>query len=460
MFSIIDIETCGGKFTYPHGRITEICILVHDGLQVVEKFTTLINPECYISSYFTQLTGITNEMVRDAPTFAQVAKRILELTEGTIFVAHNVAFDYNFIKAEFASMGYTYKRNTLCTVRLSRKLIPGKVSYSLGRLCESLGIEIHARHRAEGDAVATAKLFDLLLHLKNQSPQYKTKGVVELMARKIDKIKPYVLNKIPETCGVYYFLDKDSEIIYIGKSVNMYNRAISHFNSKEEGKHKYLLHALHNADVTETGSELIALLLESEEIKRYKPRYNRKSKADEFTHCINWYKNEKGIICFKLSLVEEGEQTLQSFTSYSSARAQLESWLERYTLCLRYCHLTDAEALCFNHQIKQCNGICADEETVEDYNKRAQEVLDFFAFEIQDGFIVDKGKHPEENALIYIENGHYKGYGYIDNQQGIQSPEELKAVIQLKRYYPDTDDIIRQWLKVNRKKVKVIKLSM
>jgi len=177
MFAIIDIETCGGKFNFPNGRITEICVLVHDGLSVVDKFSTLINPECCIAPLYTDITGITNEMVKDAPKFHQVAKTINQLTENRIFVAHNVSFDYNFIKGEFASLGFHYDRKKLCTVQLSRKLIPGKKSYSLGNLCESLGISNNARHRAEGDAVATAQLFDLLMKQNTQQKYKATKAL-------------------------------------------------------------------------------------------------------------------------------------------------------------------------------------------------------------------------------------------------------------------------------------------
>ena len=169
MFAIIDIETCGGKFKPQRGRITEICILIHDGLQVTEKSSTLINPECYIAPIYTNITGITNQMVATAPKFHEVANTILKLTQNRTFVAHNVSFDYNFIKGEFAALGYEYEREKLCTVRLSRKLIPGKKTYSLGPLCQSLGISNDARHRAEGDAVATAKLFDILLQIKSNS---------------------------------------------------------------------------------------------------------------------------------------------------------------------------------------------------------------------------------------------------------------------------------------------------
>ena len=299
MFAIIDIETCGGKFEFRKGRIIDICIVIHDGLTVVDKFSSLINPECPIGYFYTKLSGITNEMVADAPKFHQVAKKILEMTEGKVFIAHNVQFDYGFIKDEFASLGYVYKRDTLCTVRLSRKLLPGKASYSLGNLCESLGIPNEARHRAEGDAVATAKLFDILLLAKSNNPIYKNKGVDELMVRRIDKIKQYILNKLPETCGVYYFLDQEGHIIYIGKSVNMYNRALSHFNTKEK-KGKKMLNDLYNADFVETGSELIALLHESEELKKHKPQYNKQRISENFTHCIDTFKDENGILNLKI----------------------------------------------------------------------------------------------------------------------------------------------------------------
>lgn len=456
MFAIVDIETCGGKYEYKRGRITEICIAIHDGLQVTEKFTTLINPECYISPYFINISGISNEMVADAPKFHEVAKKIMEMTEGKIFVAHNVAFDYGFIKDEFASFGAKFKRETLCTVRLSRKLIPGKLSYSLGKLCESIGIEIENRHRAEGDVDATVKLFDRLLELKSMNPQYKNQGVEELMTRRIDKIKQYILNKLLETCGVYYFLNKEQEIIYIGKSVNMYNRALSHFNSKEN-KSKKMLNDLCNVDFVETGSELVALLHEAEEIKKHKPKYNRARKADLFTHTIDWYKDDLGIINFKIETYESSENPLMSFANYSSARERLENWLDEYELCLRYCHLTSNEAICFNHQIKKCRGICAEEEEVESYNKRAQEILDAIIFKDQHFALIDRGKSNDERSLILIENGHYAGYGYISETDSFSSLEECKGLIKKAVFYPDADDLIRGFLKNNKLKTVVFK---
>lgn len=161
MYAIIDIETTGGN--YNSGKITEIAIYRHDGNKIVDEFITLINPEIKIDWYVKKLTGIDDEMVATAPKFFEVAKRIVNITRGCIFVAHNVDFDYGFIQAEFRSLGFEYKRNKLCTVKLSRELLPNKESYSLGNLCSEIGIEIVTRHRASGDALATVKLFEILM---------------------------------------------------------------------------------------------------------------------------------------------------------------------------------------------------------------------------------------------------------------------------------------------------------
>jgi len=446
MFAIVDIETCAGKYEFRKGRITEICILVHDGLQVVDKFSTLINPECHIGSFFAKLSGITNEMVEHAPKFHEVAKEIIKYTEGHIFVAHNVGFDYGFIREEFSALGFKFKRETLCTVRLSRKLLPGKLSYSLSKLCSSVGIENETWHRAEGDAVATAKLFDLLLQMKSMTPQYKNLGAADLMTTRVDKIKQYVLDKLPEDCGIYYFLDKDGHIIYIGKSTNMHNRAMSHFNTREK-KGLKMLQELSDVDFVLCGSELIALLKESEEIKRHKPKYNRMRKSNSFTHCIDWFRDERGIINFKIVEKEDSDNALLSFVTYSTARERLESWLDEYILCLRYCGLTAEDSICFNHQLKKCNGICSGEEEAEDYNKRAEAILQKYIFKDPDFAIIDKGRNREENSVVLVEGGHYSGFGYYDRSETIHSPEELRSIVKRAIYYPDTDDLIRGWMK-------------
>lgn len=166
MYAIIDIETSGGN--HKNGKITEIAIYKHDGEKIVDEFVSLVNPETKIDWYVRKLTGITDDMVKDAPKFYEVARQVVDITKGCVFIAHNVDFDYGFIKEEFKKLNYHYKRKKLCTVQLSRKLLPGKQSYSLGKLCKEIGIELEDRHRAAGDALATVKLFEMLLEADKQ----------------------------------------------------------------------------------------------------------------------------------------------------------------------------------------------------------------------------------------------------------------------------------------------------
>lgn len=165
MYSIIDIETTGHSVQV--GKITEIAIYVHNGQQITQSFSSLVNPECDIPESITRLTGINNMMVKHAPKFYEIAKTIVELTAGTIFVAHNVMFDYSFVRQEFKRLGYDFQRKTLCTVKLGRKYLPGHRSYSLGNICSDLNIKIEGRHRAAGDALATVRLLEMIMERHN-----------------------------------------------------------------------------------------------------------------------------------------------------------------------------------------------------------------------------------------------------------------------------------------------------
>lgn len=453
MFAIVDIETTGGS--HERDKITEICILIHDGLTVVDKFSTLINPERHIPEYISRITGITDQMVEKAPKFYEVARKIVEMTEGNIFVAHNVNFDYNFIHNEFKSLGYSWKREKLCTVRLSRKLLPRRVSYSLGRLCESLGIEIQARHRAAGDAEATAILFDILLAKKAEHPTYRRQDISDLNTSKVDKIKLYILKKLPEETGVYYFLDKDKNIIYIGKSNNMRSRAIAHFNTKKDKAYQ-MLNELMDVDFVKTGTELIALLLESEEIKKHKPKYNRARKRDSFTHSIDTFEDENGLLHLAIVPYEEAERPLISYTTYLSARERLNEWIDEYALCLNYCGLNPDGGECFQRHIKKCFGLCVNEEEKETYNIRVRRILDQFGTPEENYLLLDKGRHDEEQSLVLFENGRYSGYGYFDRSDAVSNADELKSMIRRTTYYPDADELVRAYLKKNTKLKKLV----
>ena len=272
MYSVVDIETTGNG--YRGQKITEISIFIFDGEKIVDEFTSLVNPEQKIPHFITNLTGITDAMVRTAPKFYEIAKKIAEITKDTIFVAHNVNFDYNIIRDEFKSLGFDFKRKKLCTVRLSRKIIPGLSSYSLGNICSAEGIEIAARHRAKGDAEATVELFRRLIirdHKFTINSFLNAKSREATLPPLLDK---QVVDTLPEKHGVYYFKNEKKEVIYVGKANNIKQRVISHFYDK---KKKERTMCLETADIsyTETGSELIALLHESSEIKHLYPKFNR-----------------------------------------------------------------------------------------------------------------------------------------------------------------------------------------
>jgi len=178
LYAIIDIETTGQASST--GKITEIAIFIHNGFEITDSFTSLINPECYIPGFITNLTGIDNKMVKNAPRFFEIARKIVEITQDKIFVAHNVSFDYRFIQEEFIRLGYDYQRKTMCTVRMGRKFIPGYKSYSLGKLCDELNISINGRHRAAGDALATVKLFEMILARKALKESKQTPNQLRL----------------------------------------------------------------------------------------------------------------------------------------------------------------------------------------------------------------------------------------------------------------------------------------
>jgi DNA polymerase-3 subunit epsilon len=234
----------------------------------------------------------------------------------------------------------------------------------------------------------------------------------------------------------------------------MYSRAVSHFNTDIK-KMKTMLNELTNVDFVETGSELISLLKESEEIKKHKPFYNKKSKVDVFTHSIVYAENEKGILTFEIVNYDEERPALHSFTNYSAARERLEKWIDEKELCLQYCGLTSETSVCFNHQIKKCRGICAEQESMIDYNKRAKKLLQEILFSKKDFMILDVGRTPEEKSFIWVRDYQFHGFGYIDESAQIFNQDDLYEFTHSKTYYPDCDDIVRSWLKTKQAKIVV-----
>ncbi len=270
MYAILDIETTGGK--YNEEGITEIAIYRFDGHQVVDQFISLINPERDIEPYVVKLTGISNKMLRNAPKFYELAKRIIEITKDAIIVAHNTNFDYRILKTEFKRLGYDYQRNTLCTVDLSKKLIPNEESYSLGKLCKSLMIPISNRHRASGDAYATVQLFKLLME-KDLNKTIFEQSIKYLDGRHEKKKKLSILESLPQTQGILYIHNIEGNIIYITKGKNL-RAEMNKLFLKQSNRAKNINKRIHSVTYQETGNTLFTRLKYYLELDTIKPKYN------------------------------------------------------------------------------------------------------------------------------------------------------------------------------------------
>jgi len=393
-------------------------------------------------------------MLRNAPKFYEVAKRIVEITEDCIVVAHNAKFDNRILKTEFKRLGFEYKKRTLCTVELAKQLIPGQESYSLGKLTRSLGIPVSDRHRASGDALATVTLFKMLLAKDSEKTIIKESIRLEPKLQIEPRIKE-IIDDLPSITGVYYMHKEDGEIIYIGKSKNIKNRINQHFTSTAPKSKKMQLQV---AAVTyeATGSELVALLKESEEIKRNKPIFNRSQRRTIFTHGLFSFQDDNGYLNLKVSKVNGKEKPITTFSNLQSAKNFMSKTVDEHNLCQKLTGQYKTKSNCFNYTIKQCFGACINEEDQEIYNERTLKIITHHSFENQNMVIIDYGREIDERSAILIENGVYKGFGFYNLNYQINNIEILKSIITPMQYNRDTKHIIQSYLRRN-KRLKILK---
>ncbi len=449
MYAIVDIETTGGSARLE--KITEIAVYLHDGEKITGEFVSLVNPERNIPYFITSLTGISNEMVEKAPRFYEIAKQIVELTEGKTFVAHNARFDYSFIRQEFKSLGFNFKRQLLDTVALSRKLLPGHRSYSLGNLCKDLNIPLEGRHRAAGDALATVRLFELLMKkdlLLNNGRTTLVKNT------KLSKLNPRLdtgkLELIPEEPGIYYFYDEAGDLIYIGKSRNLSQRVSTHLSNNTTSRAMEMRDRIADIEWETTGSELIALLKESFEIKKNKPVYNRAQRRTGFQWGLFCNTDKNGYINFRYGKVTMDDIPVSVFTSREKARSKLDNLIEKYSLCQKLTGMYDSDGACFHHQVGMCNGACIGLEPASDYNIRATKASEEFLFSRRNFFIIDSGRDNEEKCAVKIVNGKYLGFGYFNiNDMGF-GLSTVHDCIKPAEDNRDIQVILKQYLRNNR----------
>lgn len=440
-YNIIDVETTGQG-----NRITEISVFKYDGETIIDEFTSLVNPECLIPQHITALTGIDNALVANAPTFKTIAQNILDITEGSIFVAHNVNFDYNVINGEFKRIGLDFERKKLCTVRLSRRLIPGHKSYSLGKICKALNINLVDRHRARGDAEATVVLFKLLLKQPNAEAVFKE--FLNKNSRQSTlppNLPKATFDALPEVAGIYYFKDKKGKIIYVGKAKNIKKRVLSHFYSKTK-KAQDMVRETGDLDFEISGSELIALLMEDAAIKYHFPIYNKMAKRTVQSFSICSYEDRNGIIHLASNKSRFVPNPIVTFYNVRDIRLFMEKLCSKFNLCPKYCHLQEAVSACSHYSLKDCKGVCRDQENVEDYNNRVLDAIHYMSNQKEDVILKEKGRHTNEDAFVMIKNGEYLGYGFVDKEEQINHMDDLQTYLIPQKNSVDIQKILRNRL--------------
>lgn len=424
MYAIVDIETTG-SYAAANG-ITEISIHLFDGRQVTEKFESLINPGQSIPRYIQAMTGITDEMVADAPSFQDVAEAVYKLVNDKIFVAHNVNFDYSFLKGHLEECGFSLNLKKLCTVRLSRKILPGFPSYSLGKLCDSLGIRINNRHRAGGDTEATVKLFKKLL--KEDKDQFIQKSLLR-------NSKEYILppnvpkehfDQLPYTPGVYYFHDEKGKIIYVGKARNIRYRVNSHFSNNSQGRQKqnFLRHT-HAISYQPCATELMACILESTEIKKLWPVFNYSQKAREDTYGIFAYEDQNGYLRLAIEKNKKQLTPVRTFHRLVDGHDIMRRIIRQFNLCPKLCFMQKDPGKCEGVKEGYCNGACENKEDALTYNNRIREAIQFL--QARPSFaIIENGLNGDDRSCILVLKGKFFGMGYIPPDITIADPESLQ----------------------------------
>ena len=426
MYAVVDIETTGG-YASANG-ITEICIHLFDGEKVVDTFQSLINPGQPIPRYIQAMTGITDEMVEDAPRFEDVAEEVYSFLKDSVFVAHNVNFDHSFIKAHLHAAGYDLQVKKLCTVRLSRKIIPGHASYSLGKLCDSLEIRITDRHRAGGDATATAILFGMLM-------QKDKEFILKSLGRnsKENVLPPNVpkehFDLLPYTPGVYYFHNEKGKIIYVGKAKNIRYRVNSHFsnNSASRQRQNFLKHT-HAISFKSCGTELMAQILESTEIKKLWPMFNYSQKSAENMYGIFIYEDQNGYQRLAIERNKKQLRPVYTFHYLTEGHAILRKLIKDFQLCPKLCFIQTAGE-CEGRREDYCNGACENKENAAAYNERVVTAISSLSGIQASYMIVDQGLGSSDKSCILVWDGKFYGMGYLPTDITVTNAESLRDLI-------------------------------
>jgi len=442
-YAIVDIETTGAFSHY--NAITEVGIVITDGYKILDKYETLIKPDENIPNFITALTGIDDEMVINAPDFKTVAPKILEFTKDHIFVAHSVGFDYGFLRKAFKSIDLHFYRKKICTVKMTKAVLPNLASYSLGKITHQLKLPHYNRHRAMGDALATYHLFKLMYE-RGGEDYIKSALKKQSINNKLPPNLPAkYFEALPEEAGVYQFVDEKGKILYIGKAKNIKARIITHLNSKNK-KQVLLQRAVHKIKFEVTGSELIAELLESQLIKQHLPPLNIAQRKNTKNYGVICYEDMNGYKRLAISSNYQHLEPLARFNNLLSARSELAQICETFNLCAKLCGLQKATKACFNYHQQQCKGACIQLESLHKYNPKVNKAIKALKQQSISYLLFDKGKLPGEKAIVAVHKGKYLGYGYIPLKKEINTIKTAKKYLQPKIDNRDIQRILSKYL--------------
>jgi DNA polymerase-3 subunit epsilon len=378
----VDLETTGGNAHY--NRVIEVGIVLMRGGEVIEEWSSLVNPGTRIPGNIEQFTGISNDMVADAPEFSAIRDEVLARLSGRLFVAHNARFDYGFLRSEFRRLGVRFTSPVLCTVKLSRRTDPGARGHSLDAVMERHGLNCSARHRALGDARVLA---GLLASLRSRCDPGELDAIVADLTREVQlppQLDPQLADDLPEGPGVYRFYGDDDALLYVGKSNNLRTRVLSHFAADHRSsKELRLSRQVRRIDWTETAGEFGALLKEARLVKELQPLHNRRLRKSGEAWVIRLAQAGDGLRADVIPL-DDADTTMGAspladlhgpFRSERDARKALDELARANDLCPRALGLEPGEGSCFGFQVGRCRGACCGREPLALHAARARMVL-------------------------------------------------------------------------------------
>lgn len=417
MFAVVDLETTGGN--PGTDKIIEIAIYIHDGRQITDHYSSLVNPEVDIPVFISRLTGISDEMVSTAPLFSEIAEEVYNFLGDHVFVAHNVQFDYSFLAYALNKEGFPYEKRMLCTCKTSRAVFPGYPSYSLSKICNSLSISLEGAHRAAADARATAILLDKILKQTDGSLDHffhqRTKTVNK------SRIPDDQFDKLPSKAGVLYFLDESGNIIYLTKSSNLRKKAISILSKLYTKRFAGVAAHAVSIDFETTGGVLLAAIREIEDVQSISPRFNRSVTSSESRYSIYEKLNDKGFLELVTGVYNKAAHPIVTFSSEKEAKTLLKQTLEELKLPVT------------GRQEGQHDLFA---QTPQEYNAVVEKAIETLQSSRKNFLIADRGKETDHVSMVVIKDGTFTGYIHLDRHQAKSSVDEMLEMMEPSNDHP------------------------